>query len=188
MTFKFGVIVGHTSAAGGATGIGLPTEYRYNKSVAQDMQEYCKQRYGNNNSHNMEIKIFFRDNGGVINAYKSADHWGAKATVELHYNAAIASARGTETLSSGSSESLKLAGLVQSGMCELLSRSGNSRGVKIRNRQNKERGWLSLVTGQAPAIITEPAFGSNGIDAALLRSKQFDIGRSIVDKAYSYSL
>ena len=78
---------------------------------------------------------------------------------------------------------MEFARQVQTKLCKLLNRNGDSRGIKVRNRNNKDRGWLSLVSGRAPAIITEPAFGSNPSDAALLKNKQLDIGRAIVDGA-----
>ncbi len=186
MTFKLGIVIGHTAAKGGAKGINLSVEYHYNSEVAKDMENYAAGTYGSSSTHPLETKLFFRDLVGVPGAYRAADEWRANATVELHYNAATPTARGTETLSSGSAASLKFAKLVQGELCSLLNRNGDSRGVKIRNRQKQDRGWLSLVSGAAPAIITEPAFGSNAADAALLRAKKFEIGRKIVDQAHAF--
>ncbi len=166
---KLGIVVGHTANAGGAVGISLPQEYRYNTAVAQDMARFAADNFGPATGQPMDTRIFLRDGVGVAGAYQNTDQWGADLTAELHYNAAVSSAKGTETLSSGSVNSLKFANLVQAGLCRLLGRAGNSRGVKIRNRQNPDRGWVSLVSGRAPAVITEPAFGSNHSDAALLR-------------------
>ena len=188
MTFKLGIIIGHTNAQGGAVGIGLPREYDYHKQMAADMLSFAQSEFGGSG---LEARIFFRDGIGVSGAYGQVNEWvgtGAarSATVELHYNAASPSASGTETLSSGSAKSVALANLVQAGLCTLLGRPGHSRGVKIRNRTHKDRGWLSLVSGKPPAILTEPAFGSNAQDATLLKTKQLLIGREIVRRCKRY--
>ncbi|MEM7437972.1 MAG: N-acetylmuramoyl-L-alanine amidase [Pseudomonadota bacterium] len=184
---RLGIIVGHTAASGGAKGLGIDQEYFYNKKMAEDMRAYALSKYSSG-ANKMEVKIFFRDDGGVPGAYGRADAWKANYTAELHYNSVgNSSVRGTETLSSGSSKSLVFAKNVQDAHCSILGRSGNSRGIKIRNRQNKDRGWFSLVAGNAPAIITEPAFGSSVADANLLKSKQFELGRAIVDSMHKLS-
>jgi N-acetylmuramoyl-L-alanine amidase len=177
MAMKFGIVVGHTRTAPGASGHSLPSEYFYNSVVAADMKAYAI-------GLGIGAEIFFRDTIGVVGAYRQADDWGADLTAELHYNSySDASVRGTETLSSGTTGSLRFAREAQAAMCQALARNGNSRGVKIRNRQTKGRGWLSLVSGRAPAILTEPAFASNFADAALLQTHNLAIGRAIVDAA-----
>lgn len=66
-------------------------------------------------------------------------------------------ANGGETLSSGSKGSMALAGSVRTRLSEVL---GNTdRGVRILGR--RDRGGRSLWQGRAPAILTEPYFGSN---------------------------
>lgn len=192
MTFKLGIVVGHTDAKGGAVGLDLPREYDYHKAMAADMLAFAQSEFGHLSGQNaFEVRLFFRDGIGVSGVYAQVSEWvgsGASraATVELHYNAATPAASGTETLSSGSAGSLALSESVQAGLCALLGRPGQSRGIKVRNRTIRERGWLSLVSGTPPAIITEPAFGSNAADAALLREKQFLIGREIVRRCKRY--
>lgn len=192
MAFKLGIVVGHTDAQGGAVGLNLPREYDYHKAMAADMVAFSQAEFGQlSGNETLEVRVFLRDGIGVSGAYAQVNEWvgghaARAATVELHYNAATASAAGTETLSSGSASSMALSEQVQEGLCTLLGRSGKSRGIKIRNRTNKERGWLSLVSGLPPAIITEPAFGSNAADAALLRDMQFKIGREIVRRCKRY--
>lgn len=181
MIVKLGIVVGHTAAKGGAKGIGIDREYSFNKTMAEDIRAYALKNYGAA-PKKIEVKVFMRDQGGVTGAYGRADAWGANFTAELHYNSVgNPTVTGTETLSSGSPGSVAFAKAVQSAHCLILGRTGQSRGVKIRNRQNKDRGWLSLVAGRAPAIIIEPAFGSNPEDANLLKVNQFGLGRAIVD-------
>jgi N-acetylmuramoyl-L-alanine amidase len=189
MTFKLGIVVGHTATSAGAKGIDLPPEYHYHREVADRMADHAKQAYGSTAARPMQVKIFLRDGIKVQGAYRAVDQWVGSdpaATVELHYNAATPSAHGTETLSSGSSGSRALANRVQSGLVALLGT--RDRGIRIRNRSNRGRGWLNLVAGRPPAVITEPAFGSNAVDAALLRDRRFEIGRMIVDQAHAYFL
>jgi N-acetylmuramoyl-L-alanine amidase len=181
MAIKLGIIVGHTAAKPGAQGVGIEAEYRYNKAMAKDMLAYAKKKYSTG-SKPVLVKIFLRDDGGVSGAYGRADDWKADYTAELHYNSVgNTSVRGTETLSSGTVNSMAFAKAVQQAHCGILGRGGQSRGIKVRNRQNKDRGWFSLVAGNAPAIITEPAFGSSPQDAMLLDEHHFKLGRAIVD-------
>lgn len=189
MTFKLGIVVGHTATRAGAQGIGLPPEYHFHRDMADRMVEYARQSYGPASAHPMDVKVFLRDGIGVRGAYRAVDQWAGRdpaATVELHYNAAGPSARGTETLSSGTSGSRALAERVQAATVQLLGT--RNRGLRIRNRQTRGRGWLSLVSGRPPAIITEPGFGSNAGDAALLHERRYEIGRMVVTQAHNYFL
>lgn len=184
MPTKLGIVVGHTASSGGAKGVGIDQEYGFNKRMAEDLRSYAISTYSTG-AKTIDVEIFFRDNGGVPGAYGRADAWGADFTAELHYNSfSNTNVRGTETLSSGTSGSVAFANEVQARYCSILGRTGTSRGVKIRNRNNQQRGWFSLVVGAAPAIITEPAFGSNASDASLLKNNQFELGRAIVDSVY----
>lgn len=191
MAFKLGIVVGHTQTAGGAQGIGIQQEYTYNKAVAADMLAYTQEVF-EHSGEPINAKLFFRNQGGVQGAYGRINNWmgeeaAAGLTVELHYNSfSSETVSGTETLTSGSPNSKRFAKLVQSKLCDLLGRTGESRGLKTRNRQNPGRGWLSLVSGIPPAILTEPCFGSSPTDAQLLSTKQFEIGRRIVDCAHDY--
>jgi N-acetylmuramoyl-L-alanine amidase len=183
MALKLGIIVGHTSAKPGARGIGLEHEYHYNTEVAKDLRDYAQQTYSTG-PNIVEVELFYRNQGGVAAAYGRADAWGANYTAELHYNSVgNTGVSGTETLSSGSRGSLAFAHAVQEAHCLVMGRGGKSRGIKIRNRQNRDRGWFSLVAGNAPAILTEPGFGSNPSDAQQLFQKRFILGRAIVDCA-----
>ena len=155
---KLAIIIGHNHLAEGAirpdTG---EREYTYNSRMATYMMQIACQ-------YELEIAVFRRiPQGGysqeIKRVYQQSDDWGADASVELHFNSfADPNASGTETLSSGSNKSIILANEVQR---ELVATLGlKDRGVKIRNSQNKGRGYLSLISGKAPAIITEPFFAS----------------------------
>lgn len=156
---KLAIVVGHNYASPGAvrsdTG---ESEFTYNSKLAEMMEHIAP-------NYNIDLKVFKRSPGGGYTAeikrvYAEVDAWKAKASIELHFNSAgDPSASGTETFSSGSAKSVILAQEVQMEMVETLGLK--DRGVQIRNNRTKGRGYLSLVTGNAPAILIEPFFGSS---------------------------
>ncbi|WP_323041161.1 N-acetylmuramoyl-L-alanine amidase [Gemmobacter sp.] len=96
----------------------------------------------------------------IRNAYVTADAMGVSATVELHFNGGPATATGTETLTSGTKGSLRLARLIQPAMVGALGL--RDRGLLTRGRN--DRGGESLWAGRAPAVLLEPYFGSREAD------------------------
>jgi N-acetylmuramoyl-L-alanine amidase len=159
MMKKLAIIVGHNASSQGAVRPDTrESEYVYNGKLADYMEKI-------GHEYEMEVKTFRRRTGGgysreIARCYAEVDQWGANASIELHFNAAgDPSASGTETLSSGSAKSVILAQEVQMELVEALGL--NDRGVKIRNSRTKGRGYLSLVSGQAPAIIAEPFFATS---------------------------
>jgi N-acetylmuramoyl-L-alanine amidase len=74
-------------------------------------------------------------------------------------------------LSSGSTGSLRLARAVQKQVVSLLR--VQDRGVIVRGPQ--DRGGESLFAGRAPAILTEPFFGSNREDLARVTGAEDDL-------------
>lgn len=151
---KLAIVVGHNSKAQGAVRVtDQRTEYDWNSTLACLIQEHDP--FG--------IRVFHRTTGGgysqeIDRVYSEVDAWGADCSIELHFNSSGNSrVRGGETLSSGTSGSLQLANLVRKYASSALG--NKDRGVKIRGRH--ERGGRSLWQGRAPAVITEPYFGSN---------------------------
>lgn len=151
---KIAIVVGHNSKAQGATRVtDGRTEFDWNGELAELIREHDPKN----------IRVFRRERGGGYSAeidrvYAAVDDWGAGCSIELHFNGSTnPKANGGLTLSSGSKGSLELAALVRSAACKVL---GNTdRGVEIRGRH--DRGGRSLWQGKAPAIMTEPYFGSN---------------------------
>jgi len=183
MSKKLAIVVGHNARSGGAvrpdTG---ESEYKYNSKLAAIIkEESCD--YG------LDVEIFFRQYGGGYTAeikrvYKEVDSWGADASIELHFNAAGSpNASGTETLSSGSKKSVKLAQEVQMEMVEELGLK--NRGILIRNSRTKGRGYMSLVSGKCPAILTEPFFATSAIGRAATddRFEQVKLAQSMLEGA-----
>ena len=154
-----GIVVGHNSASQGAVRKDTnETEYHWNSALARKIEQAAG-RFG------LEAIIFFRTPGlgytkEIRRCYAEADAAGVAATVELHFNsAADESATGTETLTSGSPLSMRLAQAVNDEMVRALGL--RDRGIKTRSRKTKGRGYQSLIAGDAPAILIEPFFGSS---------------------------
>jgi N-acetylmuramoyl-L-alanine amidase len=177
---KLGVVVGHNIKSQGAvrrdTG---ETEFSYNSRLAEMIVSMGKDT-------NIDVKVFIRTAGlgytrEIRKVYKEVDAWGADLSMELHFNSAAAtSAGGTETLSSGSKNSLIFAEEIQEQL--LLTMGSRNRGVKVRNSRTKGRGYMSLISGRAPAVIIEPFFGSNPADlkATDQESEMEEIARALV--------
>lgn len=156
---KLAIVVGHNSASQGAvrqdTG---DSEFVWNGRLARRIERLA-------GSYSFQVRTFFRTPGGgysneIRRVYAEVDAWGADASVELHFNgASSAEATGTETLSSGTALSLRLAESVQREM--VLALGIRDRGIKTRS--SSDRGGMSLISGRAPAILVEPFFGSSPV-------------------------
>ena len=156
---KLAIVVGHNSASQGAvrkdTG---ESEFVWNGRLARRIERLA-------GDYGLQVRTFFRTPGGgysteIRRVYAEVDAWGADASVELHFNgASSAEATGTETLSSGSALSLRLAESVQREM--VLALGLRDRGIKTRS--SSDRGGMSLISGRAPAILVEPFFGSSPV-------------------------
>lgn len=163
---KIAIVVGHNSRAQGAVRVtDGRTEFDWNGELAGLIQSHDPQN----------IRVFRREPGGGYSAeidrvYRAVDEWGADCSIELHFNAsANRRANGCLMLSSGTSGSMRLARAVQRRCAGVMG--GNSRGVQTRRRH--ERGGRSLWQGRAPAILTEPYFGSNAREC-LVASQHMD--------------
>lgn len=154
---KLAIVVGHNSQAQGAVrGDTGESEYVWNGRLAQIMERIAPE-FG------VDLRVFRRVAGGgyrteIHRVYSEVDQWGADASIELHFNgAASEAATGTETLSSGTALSLRLAQAVQDEM--VIALGLRDRGVKTVGGDG--RGGASLISGRAPAILVEPFFGSS---------------------------
>lgn len=160
---KLALVVGHNSESQGAVRSDGVTEFQFNSRVAKIAQDYAKRHYGQ-----MEVGVFFRQPGSgyrreIRRVYEETDRWGADLTNELHFNShSDSSAHGAEILTSGTASSFKFAQITQN---MLVGRMGmRDRGVKTRKTG---RGSESLMSGNAPAILSEPFFGSSERDSLL---------------------
>lgn len=176
---KIAIVVGHNERSQGAVRVlDGRTEYDWNGEMA----EYIHSLDPSN------TKVFYRTPQGGYSAeidrvYSEVDEWGADCSVELHFNGvANSSVRGCETLSSGTRGSRTLAKKVQSGMLKALPT--RDRGVK--NLSRGDRGGRSLWAGKAPAIMTEPYFGSNRKDCQIADSNFKQLAKNILAACYKW--
>ncbi|MDF3606144.1 N-acetylmuramoyl-L-alanine amidase [Paracoccus sp. DMF-8] len=156
---KIALVVGHNARSQGAVRVtDGRSEYDWMGDLSAQILAANPGRY----------RVFRRPAGVVYTreisqTYAEVDAWGASGSIELHFNAAAAStATGTETLTSGTKGSRRLATLIQSAMVGVLGL--RDRGLLVRDR--KARGGESLWAGRAPAVLIEPYFGSNAGDCA----------------------
>lgn len=152
------LIIGHNACDQGAVrATDGRTEYDWNSDLAAAIRDRAPGMYTIlRRNHRLGYTAEVRE------VYSVASGLGASATVELHFNGAWPGATGTETLSSGSTGSLRLARLVQPAMVQALGL--RDRGILVRKRT--DRGGESLHAGRPPAVLLEPYFGSNSGDCA----------------------
>lgn len=172
---KLAIIVGHNSRSRGADSPWLPPEFDFHIWAA-DLIAAAAENTGAN------VKVFTRKATGgyrveIENVYGETDAWGAEASIELHYNAASPSATGTETLRCNTQGGRLLAEKVHPIMVK--SFGLRDRGIKIRKRMH-ERGYYSLMSGRAPAILLEPGFGSNHGDAVRMKEAWPQFAKNLV--------
>lgn len=178
---KIAIIVGHNPKSQGAVRVtDGKSEFKWNSDLAARIRAYADA------DPDTEVRIFYRQSGAgytkqIRDVYARADAWGADVTIELHFNAsADPSASYTCTLSSGTSGSLAICERLQAAQVKVMGLDDS--GVKIRNRGGG-RGWRSLWTGDAPAALIEPYFGSNSRDCIVADKRKEDLARAIYEAA-----
>lgn len=187
------VVVGHAKTADGATGLIPPfpaemkSEWPWNSELAQWIKDELAARQ-------VRCEVFFRNTGGstgVADAYRRVIAWGPRASVELHFNAANGSARGTETLYEFAS-SMDWARLLQQAMCNLYDHGDKrtERNIKLDRgllqASKNGRGVASLNKFDTSALI-EPFFGDNLTDATLGTSKKRELAKAIAESFVAFA-
>ncbi|WP_271782224.1 N-acetylmuramoyl-L-alanine amidase [Aquimarina algiphila] len=160
---KTAIIVGHTKRKQGAKSpyLSIPTEWRFNKLVAQKLQDVATVFYYD--SYNTGYTGMVKRMAKQINREKF------DLVLELHFNASESpQANGCEALYYFKNESAKaLAGY----FCELIEEE-----LKIKNRGAKplhgksQRGFAAVYYPEATTLILEPFFGSNAYDCVRMNS------------------
>lgn len=171
---RVGLIIGHDEGDEGAVrctdGV---QEYTWNLDLAKRIKALNPSMF---EIFHINPKLGYVDS--IQDVYGRADAWGCDFTIEHHFNSVFSkTATGTETISSGSKGSLKLAHAVQAAMLDVLGL--RDRGIKIRNSQARIRGWRSMVSGRAPAVLLEPYFGSNEADCRRADEKKQELAEAI---------
>lgn len=164
---KVAVVVGHNSNKKGAKA--LPPldlhEFDYYNPIADIMVQ-------EGSDFDLEVRKFNRRDVGsysqeIRNVYAEVDAYDPDISIELHFNSVDApEARRSEVLSSGSSNSLKLAGIIYDELVQAFNRTSKPH-LQVKTLEKNDRGYTSLHSGKAPAVIVEPFFGSNPEDCLL---------------------
>lgn len=173
---RIAIVIGHNAGAQGAVRCtDGRTEYDWNSDLAKMIEAHDP----------THIKVFRRKRGGGYSAeidrvYAEVDAWGADVSVELHFNGSTnPAANGCLMLSSGTSGSRALAANVQKACVAALG--NKDRGVRFVGKG--DRGGLSLWAGRAPAILTEPYFGSNKVECEAADARKAALAKAIYDGA-----
>lgn len=168
---KIALVIGHNARSQGAVRVtDRRSEYDWNGVLADAIRDCCPGQY---------VVIRRTTGAGEIGrAYREVNASGAKASVELHFNSvATPQATGTETLTSGTKGSLRLANLIQPAMTAVLGL--RDRGLVTIRKGSGGRGEASLWTGNPPAVLLEPYFGSNPGDCAVADRNFHALARAI---------
>lgn len=171
----FAVVVGHEAKAPGADFALGGSEYQYNSDIAKRMEAYAARKYPN-----LKLHTIYRDGIGISGAYRKAAALKPDACLELHFNAFNGTAQGSETLCSIDSEDQKFAGIIQAKVCEVFSRAGRSRGVKVLSRSGRGGQSVYSLPGSANCLV-EPFFGDNKQEALLADERREVYAHALVD-------
>ena len=175
---KIAIVVGHNARARGAVSVDGTAEYDWNGELAALIQDH----------NEAAVRVFRRTFGGGYSAeidrvYAEVNAWAADCSIELHFNgSASASAKGTKTLSSGTPGSMLLAREIHTRCHEVIERK--DRGIEVRTR--RQRGGRSLWVGRAPAIMTEPFFGSNAEDWRRANARMDQLAEAVYRGAVAF--
>ena len=169
---KTAIIIGHSANSQGAYNkTHNVTEFEFNKRVAGRVKELgCD-----------SIELVYRISG-YSRLPKLVNDTNANLAVSLHCNAFNKIASGTETLSSGSKGSNKMANIIQPKMVECFELA--DRGIKFRDAH--ERGGLILHETDMPIVLLEPFFIDNDSDFELGLSKVDEYAQLIIDSINEY--
>lgn len=162
---RLAVVVGHNAASKGANSPTVGSEYDFNTKAARYIEAAAS-------GSPVEVMVFYRRTGlGGYGAemrelINRVNAWKPDCAFELHFNGfRTSAANGTETLHAGSRRGKALAELTQSCMLDCFGLK--NRGLKKVDRDGRGADFLYGI--YAPAIIPEPAFGTNPTDAASLQ-------------------
>lgn len=160
--YKFAIIVGHSKDAKGAKAVAPLNlqEYDYNSEVAKVMYVFAREK-------SIDARVFYRDGIGRQGVADAVNRWGPDIAIELHFNSATESERGTLTLYDAQpADNKDFAEIAQRYVCNVFKRVGKQdRGAKLLKKG--DRGHYNLESIKCTSILTEPFFGSNKADSHL---------------------
>jgi N-acetylmuramoyl-L-alanine amidase len=160
---KIALIVGHSNTAQGAVNYLGETEFSFNLRIAAMVEKMFSER-----ESNVDLKLFFRPGGAAAPATakvgKAVGEWGAKASLELHFNSFDQPAFGCEALVVLESGEI----LVEANFLKAMLNFFESefkikqRGIKVVKKGDS--GFLNLKSckenGVKMAFLFEPCFGN----------------------------
>ena len=173
--------VGHSRQGdSGAASVDGTTEWDYNSDLAEKIAAKTQE----------EVRIYSSYGG---NGYTGAMRWlskklkndGVEFAIELHFNAAGASATGHEWLYWDSSESGRLLARCLRDSTEDAFPQFTSRGIKERGKGSRGASFLRLT--HCPAVIAEPFFGTNKTDWQLATEHKDGLAMAIAGGIVLYN-
>lgn len=177
---KIALVIGHNSKAQGAIRItDKRTEYDFNEQLARAIMAVSPQHF----------KIFKRTAGAgeIARCYGQISGLEFGGTLELHFNShGNTTATGTETLTSGTTKSLRFAKAVQAAMVGALGLRDRGLITMGKDAPAGSRGKASLWAGVPPAILIEPFFGSNPSDCAAADRHFNALARAIAGECIAF--
>lgn len=180
---KLAIIVGHEKDRPGAMGVApiSQSEYAYNLGVASDVYRIAREA-------GLQACIFLKDNMTPEKVGQYVAEWASDdsaCAIELHFNACNGKYVGTETLYAKEAYA-GFAMTVQRHVCSALDRPDKeNRGIKPLSKD--DRGHRNLESMTIPAVIVEPGFGDNALDAKRLMNKKFQYSVSLVQAVEEYA-
>lgn len=176
---KLAIVIGHNAVAQGATRVtDGKSEFYWNSRLADLIRGHDEDA----------VRIFRRMPGlgysaEIDRVYALVDGWGADCSVELHFNGVPdVRAKGCLTLTSGRPGSLALARAVHPRMLAVMGNEDDGIAVRLR----PERGGRSLWQARAPAILTEPYFGSNASECRIADMHVDELAEAIFRGAVAF--
>jgi N-acetylmuramoyl-L-alanine amidase len=160
---KIALIVGHSKTAQGAVNYLGETEFSFNSRIAAMVEKMFSER-----ESNVDLKVFFRPGGAAAPAMakvgKAVGEWGAKASLELHFNSFEGKAFGCEALVVLDSGEIPVEANFLNAMLNFFESEFKikQRGIKVVKKGDS--GFLNLKSckdnGVKMAFLFEPCFGN----------------------------
>ena len=163
---RVAVVIGHNSKNKGAYAKGdfNQFEYEFNGDVAKIIAARAW--------NGLDVKIFRRWYSGsyaseIKKVYSSVNAWNPDFVLELHFNSSPGGYYSFMLYHHASSKSKAVAKIVND---TFIAATGFASKQQNAAKKSGDRGYLSLASARAPAVLTEPFFESNSSHMAKINS------------------